>query len=177
MASSKQQQKESIWQSADIDTREILRQLLLSNPWPEQITYDGPACSCNVQDQEPASPSQSTCALISMFCARTILDLEKQLRAREYRSEGRSKEDEASGLLDDILAERTVQVRSTLSDSHRHRLTWTWQRIVSIGQHLKGALRMSPSDLLDVPMFEQVFVSSSRIKESNCYENILGVLE
>lgn len=117
IATSKQQQKESIWQSADIDTKEILRQLLLSNPWPELVTYDGPACSCNVQDQGSSSACQSTCALISMFCARTILDLEKQLRAREYRSEGRSKEDEASGLLGDILAERTVQVRGSASDS------------------------------------------------------------
>ncbi|KAG2011650.1 IBR domain-containing protein [Coprinopsis cinerea AmutBmut pab1-1] len=161
IAESKRQQRESIWQSADIDTKEILRQLVLSNPWPELVAYDGPSCSCNASPHESnaGEGGQPSCALISMFCARTILDLEKQVRAREYRRESRSLEDEASGLLDDILAERTVQ------------------RIVSIGQHLKGALRMGPSELLDVPLFEQVFLSSNRIERFTSYENILSVLD
>ncbi|TFK26232.1 hypothetical protein FA15DRAFT_667730 [Coprinopsis marcescibilis] len=161
IAESKRQLRESIWLSADIDTKEILRQLSLSNPWPELITYDGSACSCNTQKHETSSSASGTssCALISMFCARTILDLEKQVRAREYRSEGLSKEDEASGLLDDILSERTVQ------------------RIVSIGQHLKGALRMKPAELLDVPMFEQVFLSQNRLEQFASYEEILTVLD
>jgi hypothetical protein len=48
-----------------------------------------------------------------MYCARTIVELEKQVRGREYRSEGRSKEEETTGLLSDILAERTVQVSNS----------------------------------------------------------------
>lgn len=124
VAESKRQQRESIWPSADIDTKEILRQILLSNAWPEIITYDGPTCDCNssllehddiLSDLGSAGTGMGTCALISMYCARTILDLEKQVRAREYRSEGRSKEEEASGLLSDILAERTVQVSRAAS--------------------------------------------------------------
>lgn len=157
IAESKKQKRESIWPSADVDTKEILHQLTLANPWPEVITYDGPTCCCNSVDHEDSSNAHgaSTCSLISMYCARTILDLEKQVRAREYRSEGRSKEEEAHGLLGDILAERTVQ------------------KIVSIGKHLKGALKMGPAELLDVPLFEQVF----RMERYNSYDSILPVLD
>lgn len=156
IAESKKQQRESIWPSADVDTKEIMRQLMLSNAWPEVVTYDGPTCNCTA---EAEGGPESACALISMYCARTILDLEKQVRAREYRSEGRSKEDEAAWLLGDILAERTVQ------------------RIVSIGKHLKGAVRMGPSELLDVPLFEQVFTPNNRIERFSSYENIMGMLD
>ncbi|KAJ2914663.1 hypothetical protein MD484_g5782, partial [Candolleomyces efflorescens] len=162
VAESKKQKRESIWPSADIDSKEILRQLLLSNTWPEIVTYDGPTCGCNAhQDHESVygSDDTGTCALISMYCARTIVELEKQVRGREYRSEGRSKEDETLGLLSDLLAERTVQ------------------RIISVGKHLKGALRMGPAELIDVPLFEQVFVSASRVDRSTTYEEILSMLD
>ena len=61
-------------------------------------------------------------------------------------------------------------------DTARSPLTHT-QRIVSIGKHLKGALRMGPSDLLDVPLFEQVFAANGRIERFTSYEHILGMLE
>jgi hypothetical protein len=36
---------------------------------------------------------------------------------------------------------------------------------------------MGPSDLLDVPLFEQVFAANGRIERFTSYENILGMLE
>jgi hypothetical protein len=36
---------------------------------------------------------------------------------------------------------------------------------------------MGPAELIDVPLFEQVFVSASRVDRSTTYEEILSMLE
>ncbi|KAJ3527130.1 hypothetical protein NMY22_g9897 [Coprinellus aureogranulatus] len=143
IAESKRQQRESIWPSTEVDTREILRQLGLSNPWPEisqlRLAQRAIAALWTTPSRGRRAPS-SPCTV----------------PAPSWTSRSRSE-------------------RANIEATGGQRKTK--QRIVSIGKHLRGAAKMGPSELLDVPLFEQVFTPSNRIKDLTSYANVLSMLD
>lgn len=124
---------EKIWQSADVDVQDLLEQLTSAEQSRQVVVYDGPTCKCPSEN----STSRPSCTLLAMNCVRTVFEVEKGLGAKISWAWQRSRDDADADVefLEDLLAERTVQVSGAL-------LLWACHLEIFFG-HLENCIHHS----------------------------------
>lgn len=148
---------EKIWQSGDVDVRDLLEQLTSAEQSRQVVVYDGPTCKCSNEN----STSRASCTLLAMNCVRTVFEVEKGLGAKISWAWQRSRDDADADaeFLEDLLAERTVQ------------------KIVSITAYLKLAIGMNVGELCETPLFESVLSQTSYVVQETSQVGFSAMLD